>query len=642
MSRVRALRRDLLLCCLAWAPGCALAQRADQNAVTEATDAFGSSNGFQSVGLYTIEHTRGFNPQQAGNLRIEGLYFDFPNSYVSPCLMRSTTIRVGIGAQSYDFPAPTGIVDIALPRPEGSGASLVLDGGSYGQLGGLLEGRATLGRGLAAGVCVTVHRGFDAEIARRSADVGSAAMLRFAPRSDLELRLFAARDQGGEHGMYPVVYTDEIVPPPAFVPHRLGAQDYTSIGWRSSALGALLNWTPDPRWALSAGLFQAWEQDPRNFIDEYLSILTDGSAWHELDVVPRTDARSTSGQWRVARLFGAGVHTRALELMMRGRVARRDFGGDALVEYGPVGIHVPLQTDLRPFAPAPVSADEVHQLDAGVMYEERWRGVGSLSLGLLHGQYRRTLRYPDLPGSRESASPWLPNLRFTAQLAASTTLYGSLIQGLEDSALAPSSAVNRGEPPPATRSRQVDFGVRVGGGAGWSVLLGVFEIRKPYFNLGVGHRYEQLGALRYRGLESSVDASCHGITVVAGAVWLRPHVTRTRLEPDATGTVPIGPVPLTLDFNLDIAPPELRPFAASLLVSRISARAVTADDQHFLPALTTVGAGVRYETRWRGHALTVRLDGENLGDSQGLHVSGVGQLFVEPPRRLELRVAADL
>ena len=61
--------------CLAL-PGTALAQRADENVVTAAQDAFGTSIGTQSVGLYSPEDARGFNPQQAGNLRIEGLYFD--------------------------------------------------------------------------------------------------------------------------------------------------------------------------------------------------------------------------------------------------------------------------------------------------------------------------------------------------------------------------------------------------------------------------------------------------------------------------------------------------------------------------------------------------------------------------------------
>ncbi|MFV3464656.1 hypothetical protein ACNJFH_21115, partial [Mycobacterium tuberculosis] len=59
---------------------------------------------------------RGFSPIAAGNARIDGLYFDetaTPNERIR----RSTSIKVGLSAQGYLFPAPTGVVDYALRRP---------------------------------------------------------------------------------------------------------------------------------------------------------------------------------------------------------------------------------------------------------------------------------------------------------------------------------------------------------------------------------------------------------------------------------------------------------------------------------------------------------------------------------------------
>lgn len=44
---------------------------------------------------------------------MNGLYFD--QKGVSPgILIRNSTVRVGLTAQSYPFPAPTGIVDYTL------------------------------------------------------------------------------------------------------------------------------------------------------------------------------------------------------------------------------------------------------------------------------------------------------------------------------------------------------------------------------------------------------------------------------------------------------------------------------------------------------------------------------------------------
>lgn len=54
----------------------ATGQRAAENAVRQASDAFGTSIGREDIGLYDSESVRGFSPTAAGNVRIDGLYFD--------------------------------------------------------------------------------------------------------------------------------------------------------------------------------------------------------------------------------------------------------------------------------------------------------------------------------------------------------------------------------------------------------------------------------------------------------------------------------------------------------------------------------------------------------------------------------------
>ena len=70
----------MFLCCI----GTAHAQRAGENAVAEASDAFGTVVGREAVGLYSAGNARGFSPSQAGNLRIGGLYFDLAQSLFPP------------------------------------------------------------------------------------------------------------------------------------------------------------------------------------------------------------------------------------------------------------------------------------------------------------------------------------------------------------------------------------------------------------------------------------------------------------------------------------------------------------------------------------------------------------------------------
>ena len=46
------------------------------NAISGAEDGFGNQSGKESIGIYDDGNVRGFSPSKAGNLRIEGMYFD--------------------------------------------------------------------------------------------------------------------------------------------------------------------------------------------------------------------------------------------------------------------------------------------------------------------------------------------------------------------------------------------------------------------------------------------------------------------------------------------------------------------------------------------------------------------------------------
>jgi hypothetical protein len=75
----------------------ALAQHASDNPVVSADDAFGLTLGLESTGIYNPGCVRGFNPQAAGNVRVDGLYFD-QQGELSNRVIESSTIRVGAPA----------------------------------------------------------------------------------------------------------------------------------------------------------------------------------------------------------------------------------------------------------------------------------------------------------------------------------------------------------------------------------------------------------------------------------------------------------------------------------------------------------------------------------------------------------------
>src|SRR5690606_37507847 len=89
----------------------AWAQRADDNVVASADDAFGTTVGIETIGLYDSRNVRGFNPQTSGYARIEGMYFDRPSTgpgdIIVDRLMTGSTVRLGINALTFPFPAPS-------------------------------------------------------------------------------------------------------------------------------------------------------------------------------------------------------------------------------------------------------------------------------------------------------------------------------------------------------------------------------------------------------------------------------------------------------------------------------------------------------------------------------------------------------
>ncbi|MBS0375008.1 MAG: TonB-dependent receptor [Proteobacteria bacterium] len=627
-----------------WATG-AMAEPVQENAVTAAEDAFGLAVGNQAIGLYSMSEARGFNPQQAGNLRLEGLYFDSPSAYLPPCLMRATVMRIGITAQSYSFPAPTGIADLKLHVPgDQAGVGGYLSRGPYADAALRVEAEAPLGEHLAGSACGSIDSNFAPDQARESTNTSVGAVLRWHPFEQLEVLPFAAMQNGGQYRMVPMVFSDGAQPPPEFDVRDLAALPGTSYGWRNVVVGAIARLRLGAEWSLDAGAFRATEQDRRSDIDEYLLGAPGAPVGHLVDALPPLSSASTSGELRLVRRFGSGAHQRKLDLSVRARRSERAYGGDTLWCYpdtpltGPAASGPPASCGLPGL---PASLDETRQVDAGIVYEERWTGVGSVGVGLLRSHYTRAIRSDETTQPATLATPWLASVRFTAEPRAGLTLYGSFLQGLEDSALAPYSATNRGEPPPATRSRQADAGLRYAPGQHLSLVAGVFDIQKAYFNLDAGGLYTALGSVRHRGVEASLVYGNGGLTVLAGAVRLRPHVERFAAEPWATGSEPVGPVPLEATLNFDYAPPRWKPLAASLAINHESARTATLDNRYTLPSLTVVNAGLRLETTMRGRPLTVRLDGANLLNRQGVHLSPVGQVLPEFGRRVMLSLSVD-
>src|SRR6266700_1593488 len=178
----------------------ATAQRADDNAVTAAGDAFGVTVGLQSIGLYGPLNVRGFNPAQAENLRIEGLYYDQQITYSNPFLFSRSDMRVGIAAQSYSFPSPTGIVDYKLRTPGDAPLfSVLLTHGPLNMTTAEVDAQYPLVKDVLGVAASVAHwNNFDYNYARTSGNLGFSLLLRIRPDARSEILPFVGYTHNGE------------------------------------------------------------------------------------------------------------------------------------------------------------------------------------------------------------------------------------------------------------------------------------------------------------------------------------------------------------------------------------------------------------------------------------------------------------
>jgi iron complex outermembrane recepter protein len=620
------------------------AQRAEENAIVAANDAFGTSVGRQTIGLYSPTNARGFNPIQAGNVRIEGLYFDQQVQTTNSSLFSGSDMRIGVAAQSYSFPSPTGIADYKLRTPGDvpTVSAIATRGPFEGKTLQVDSQYPLIAERLSASLSVAGYQDFDYNAAQRSQQHSAALVLRFRPAEHVEIVPFIGYQAGGEHRELPFVYADAVHRLPLFQERQLPTQEWSSWGWGQTTAGVIAKDALSRTWTLTVGLFRSKEDDRQNFNDLLIGPLPNRTADHVMDIVPPSTAGSYSGDLRLARLVTDGVHQHELQFSARRRQVKRDYGGDFLIDFGSISIdHTP------PAAEPPVvfsakSRDDTRQTGIGVDYFERWKGVGALGLGVLRTDYSRSVTSPGSVSARQRTSTLLPTASFTADAGHGLAFYGSYTRGLEDSVIAPASAINRGEPPPATPTWQIDAGIKYQPGRNLEALLGVFDVHKLYFNLDPNNVYRQLGDVSNRGLEASATLSgVEGLKVVAGLVIIRPAVRRQTAGMNAAGTVPVGPVPQTVNLNIDYAPTSWRGWGASLQWTRLSSRVETDDDRYELPPLSTLNIGARYTRKLFDHPISVRFDIANLTNASGLTISPLYLVLPQDRRNFILTVAID-
>ncbi|MCI4591076.1 TonB-dependent receptor [Sphingobium sp. BYY-5] len=623
-----------------------IAQRADDNAVTAAEDAFGTSIGNETIGLYSSSQVRGFSPVSAGNVRIEGVYFDRQAS-LSERLVSGSTIRVGLSAQGYPFPAPTGIVDYKLrsvrDRPI---ISLVVGSFEYGAPTIEVDAQIPIDGerlGIAAGASYAHEKYYDGSDAHY---IRAAIIPHWRPSDGIELAPFWSMTIGKDEQVAPTIVTAGSFVAPEAPRRRYFGQEWAAKDSRGINAGVIAKARIGRDWFVVVGAVRSIFVNEQNFAELFVDTTQDGQTRERIIADPGQRYASTSGELRVSRSFFDGPRLHTLHASVRARRLDSFYGGAAEpIDLGQrrLGMPVPVAQ------PASYSFgervhDSVRQTTIGLAYEGRWKDVGELSLGVQRASYSKTI---DLPGDAQTTrthdKPWLLSASAAAYLTDTLALYAGYTRGLEESGLAPNNAANRNEALPAIRTRQADAGIRWAISPRMKLVAGVFDVRKPYFNTDEANVFTILGDVRHRGVELSLSGNpTDQLSVVAGAVLMQPRVTGEAVELGRVGRKPLGQSATILRGNADYRLPFLPGVSLDLALSWYGKRPASRDNLVSVDPYALIDIGARYRFKLGRSPATFRIQMQNVTNTFAWNIVGSNSYGLMDKRRFTAFLAVDL
>lgn len=626
----------------------ARAQHASDDPIASAADAFGLTLGLESIGLYGPSFVRGFNPQSAGNVRIDGLYFDQQGA-LSNRVVEGSTIRIGVSEVGYAFPAPTGIVDYDL-RHAGNGtptATVVVSSGPFEARGVSVDGdlpllprELQLPVGASYQTSTQTFSGPNPGYTSAVANVGATP--EWKPNDRLTVRGVFDWTQTTNAKTLPIILTGGDYQPPQ-IPRGYYGQNWAQGSSLAENYGGILTARLTGNWSLAAGIFRSVADNPVSYTDLYLDTQPDGAARHYMVGNPDQMTASTSGEARLTGHFGTGTWRHEIVLLARGRDTLALYGGSDVVDLGPALIGEGLQVPAPPFTYSARTHDRTELWSTGIAYRAQWQGRGDFAFGLQQESYDKNVITPDIPQAHLSDHPLRAYGTFALALTDRATAYAGYTQGLEDSGVAASSAENRGAILPDARTWQADTGVRYLLTPQVKLIAGVFEIEKPYFNLDVRDVDRQLGLQRASGLELSLSGQIfRNLNVTAAMLWGEVKVLGSDLAAERIGSEALNQARLTATLNAGYTFARLPALSADISIFHFGSYPASIDDVAQGSPGTVIALGARYRFKVLAAPTTLRVQVQNLTDAYFWNLSFNSPTFSQyQPRALFAYLTAD-
>jgi len=407
------------------------AQRAGENVLTSAVDAFGTTLGRDSFGLYDQMQIRGFSPTVAGNIRVLGMNFD-QQQMLQRSIRLGSSVRVGIATLGFPFPAPTGVVDFSLRVPVGK------EGGSA-TIG--LQERYRFNADFDNEIKLTDS--FSMTVAalgeyRNVLDGNKGTLIsmgvtgRYKPSADVEIVPFFGTNIKSNDFAQPRWFTTDREEPDQQIDRlTIIGPDWAVESDFGINTGVVAKVRPAENWLVEAALFRSI-----NIRSDWNSLLVrdidDNGIGRRIVISdPRQYRASWSTEVRATRTITTGAVQHKLIAAVRGRKVFARIGGSVRTDLGlaDLGERINIPRPVQQFGPQTI--DKVRQGTVSLGYEGRWLQHAEFAGGVQFSDYQKRIDQPGQPLNTISEKPVLYNGILAVRVAPGFNIYGAYTSGFD-------------------------------------------------------------------------------------------------------------------------------------------------------------------------------------------------------------------
>lgn len=607
-------------------------------------DAFGRLVGTESIGLYGETQVRGFNLENAGNYRIEGNYYARVSSpfYL---IRQATTVRIGVNALRYDFPAPSGVVEYDL-KSIAPGKALSIEAGKRTSGGPVFDitgsAESSDGRlGILAAASLQPHQRYANGADGDFWGVGTVA--RWNPGPSVKLTAFGAYSDWWSDPDTGYAPQGEFLPP-KIKRGVLRTQPWTIWKNRRENAGLFGSAELGEGWKVSGGFVYSASQTPRNDFN-LAEIDSPAGDYHaSAFVVPGLSGESKSGSVLVERSWGSEKLRQRIVGTVRTRQTINRSGLPLLFNIGDSNLAEPFPKVAEPEFTIDDGrvVDRTRQNTVGVGYRIGIGGRIELRADVQKTDYKKTRTALDGTRTSGDSNPWLYSASALFGVTPRLTVFGSYSRGLEESGVAPNSATNRGEVLPAVLATQRELGARYSFTPNLSLIGGLFDTRKPTPGLGPDGRFDLIGDVQHRGFEASLAGSLTPrLDIVAGLMLLDATLSGPLVDQQIIGRHAVARPDHIALLNLTWRPKWVDGLSLDASVNRLGRAYISSSNVTKSKLQTTLDVGARYSFQLGKQAMSLRARVLNVFNAFYWQPDTSGTLYPNLQRNYGLTLQAE-